>query len=283
MAYATDRAYRCVHAVKPNTFGQFSLCRAQRLEAMGMLAGGIAHDFNNILCAILGSSEMALLKTRPGSQLYRDLNRIVLAAERGRALVDRILAFSRGGVAERISVHVEEVVREALELLSGKLPPGITIDARLNAGRATILGDATQVHQVVMNLATNGVQAMTAGGVLRVSLNTTRYDAPRVATIGSVTADDYVVLEVMDHGIGMAPEAVDRIFDPFFTTKNMGVGTGLGLSVVHGIVMEIGGAIHMSSTLGHGSSFTIYLPRHFGCDGAQRRASGSSLPIQTEL
>jgi nitrogen-specific signal transduction histidine kinase/CheY-like chemotaxis protein len=235
--------------------------QAQRLEAMGMLAGGIAHDLNNILCAILGNCEMALRKTCTGNPLHHDLSSIVLAAERGRTLVDRILAFSRSGVAERISVHVEAVVREALDLLSGKLLPGMTIDASLNAGRAAILADATQVYQVVMNLVMNGVQAMTAGGVLNVSLKTSRYAAPHVATVGSVSADDYLVLEVMDHGIGMAPEAVDRIFDPFFTTKDMGVGTGLGLSLVHGIVMETGGAIDVSSTPGHGSVFTVYFPR----------------------
>ncbi|MEA3157206.1 MAG: hypothetical protein QOK44_4795 [Betaproteobacteria bacterium] len=236
--------------------------QAQRLEAMGMLAGGIAHDFNNILGAILGYGEMALRNSRKGSRLRRDLDNIVLAAERGRALVDGILAFSRSGVAERISVHVEEVVREALDLLSGKLPPGITIGARLSAAHAAMLGDATQVHQVVMNLATNGVQAMTAGGVLCVSLSTARYDAPRVANIGSISAGDYVVLEVADGGTGIAPEALDRIFDPFFTTKRVSVGTGLGLSLVHGIVTEVGGAIDVSSTSGKGSVFTVYFPRH---------------------
>jgi nitrogen-specific signal transduction histidine kinase len=236
--------------------------QAQRLEAMGTLAGGIAHDFNNILGAILGYGEMALRDACTGSRLHRDLNSLVLAAERGRALIDRILTFSRSGVGERISVHVQEVVGEALDLLSGKLPPGITIEARLNAGRAAMLGDPTQVHQVLMNLATNGVQAMTAGGVLRVSLNTARYDAPPVANIGSISAGDYVVLEVADGGTGIAPEDLDRIFDPFFTTKNVGVGTGLGLSLVHGIVTEVGGAIDVSSTSGKGSVFTVYFPRH---------------------
>jgi nitrogen-specific signal transduction histidine kinase/CheY-like chemotaxis protein len=236
--------------------------QAQRLEAMGTLAGGVAHDFNNILGAILGYGEMALRNTRTGSRLRRDLNSIVSAAERGRALVDRILAFSRSGVAERTSVHVEEVVREALDLLSGKLPPGTMIDACLNAGHAAMLGDATQVHQVLMNLAMNGLQAMTAGGVLRVSLKTSQYDAPCVATIGSISAGDYVVLEMGDDGTGISPQALDRIFDPFFTTKDIGVGTGLGLSLVHGIVIDVGGAIDVASTPGKGSVFTVYFPRH---------------------
>jgi CheY-like chemotaxis protein len=124
-----------------------------------------------------------------------------------------------------------------------------------------MLGDATQVHQVLMNLATNAVQALGAGGVLRVSLHTTRYDARRIATIGSIEPGDYIVLEVADTGSGIAPDVLDRIFDPFFTTKEVGVGTGLGLSLVHGIVTELGGSIDVTSTPGAGSVFTVYFPR----------------------
>jgi PAS domain S-box-containing protein len=251
------------------------LRQAQRLEAMGALAGGIAHDFNNILGAILGYGEMALRDAPKGSRLRRDLDSIVTAGERGRALVDRILAFSRSGVGERIAVPVEEVVREALDLIAAKLPDGVTIDARLNAGRAALLGDPTQVHQVLMNLAMNGVQAMTAGGVLRVSLHATRYDAPRVAMIGSIGVGDYVVLQVADSGMGMAPDVLDRIFDPFFTTKEVGVGTGLGLSLVHGIVTELGGSIDVASSPGEGSVFTVFFPRHGDAgDAAEDQLSG---------
>ena len=237
------------------------LRRAQRLEAVGTLAGGIAHDFNNILGAILGYGEMAVRDAPKGSRLRRDLDNIVSAGERGRALVDRILAFSRSGVGERIAVHVEAVVREALDLLAAKLPTGITIEARLNAGRAAMLGDPTQVHQVLMNLATNGVQAMAGGGVLRVSLHASRFDEERAATIGRIAAGDYVVLQVADEGTGIAPDVLERIFDPFFTTKDVGVGTGLGLSLVHGIVTEVGGSIDVESTSGNGSVFTVYFRR----------------------
>jgi PAS domain S-box-containing protein len=246
------------------------LRQAQRLEAMGTLAGGIAHDFNNILGAILGYGEMALRDAAKGSRLRRDLDSIVSAGERGRALVDRILAFSRSGIGERIAVHVQNVVGEALDLISAKLPAGTTIEARLDAGSAAMLGDPTQVHQVLMNLAMNGLQAMSAGGVLRVSLRACRFDTPRVATIGSVDAGDYVVLEVEDGGTGIAPDVLDRIFDPFFTTKDVGVGTGLGLSLVHGIVTEVGGSIDVASRPGHGSIFTVYFPRHG--DAADRAA-----------
>jgi PAS domain S-box-containing protein len=237
------------------------LRQAQRLEAMGTLAGGIAHDFNNILGAILGFGEMALRAAAKGSRLRRDLDSIMAAGERGRALVDRVLAFSRSGVSERVPVHVEKVVREALDLLSAKLPPSITLHAKLHAAGAAMQGDATQVHQVLMNLATNAVQAMPAGGMLRVSLRAGRIERSRTSTIGAIAPGDYLVLEVSDTGTGIPAEILDRIFDPFFTTKEVGTGTGLGLSLVHGIVTELGGAIDVASAVGAGTRFAVYLPR----------------------
>ena len=233
----------------------------QRLEAMGTLAGGIAHDFNNILGAILGYGERVVRDAPRNSRLRRDAESIVAAGERGRSLVDRILAFSRSGAGERTAVHVEQVVREALDLIAAKLPAGLVIEAALQAGRAAVLGDPTEVHQVLMNLATNAVQSMPSGGTLHVSLATARFDAPRVATIGTIEAAEYVVLEVADDGTGIRPEILDRIFDPFFTTKEVSVGNGLGLSLVHGIVMEANGAIDVASAVGSGSTFTVYFPR----------------------
>ena len=234
---------------------------AQRLEAMGTLAGGIAHDFNNILGAILGYGEMALRDARKGSRLARDLDSIIVAGERGRALVDRVLAFSRSAVGERVPVHVEKVVREALDLLSAKLPPDVTLHAKLHAGCAAMLGDATQVHQVLMNLATNAIHAMPVGGTLRVSLSAAHLAEPRTPTLGIMPAGDYLILQVADSGTGITPEILERIFDPFFTTKDVGTGTGLGLSLVHGIVAELSGAIDVASTPGAGSTFTVFLPR----------------------
>ena len=237
------------------------LRQAQRLEAMGTLAGGIAHDFNNLLGAILGYGEMALRGAKAGSRLRRDIDSILAAGERGRALVDRILAFSRSGVGERMPVHVQRVVRETLTLLAAKIPSDIRIEQRLRAGRGAVLGDPTQIHQVLMNLVTNAAQAMPTGGTLRISLERVQLDAIRTATVGSLSAGDYIVLKVVDSGTGIAPEIRERIFDPFFTTKEVGVGTGLGLSLVHGIVLGLGGAIDVISAVGEGTIFAVYLPR----------------------
>jgi PAS domain S-box-containing protein len=236
------------------------LRQAQRLEALGTLAGGIAHDFNNLLGAILGYGEMALRDARAGSRLRRDIESIMIAGERGHALVERILAFSRSGLGERVAVHVEEVVRETLALFAAKLPRHIVIESRLHAGSAAVMGDPTQIHQVLMNLLANAVHAMSSSGTLRVSLDRLRLHAPLVVTTGSLGARDYVALDVSDSGGGIPSEIFEKIFDPFFTTKEVGVGTGLGLSLVHGIVTGLGGAIDVATTVGKGSAFKVYLP-----------------------
>jgi PAS domain S-box-containing protein len=259
-----------------------ALHQAQRLEAMGTLAGGIAHDFNNILGAILGFGQMSLRNTRPGSRLRRDLECILVAGERGRALVERILAFSRSGVSERVPVHVEGVVLEAMQLLSATLPDGVLIDTRLRAGQAALLGDATQVHQVFMNLATNAIQAMPSGGTLQVSLACAAVPAARPVSTGPIEAGDYIVLTVTDSGSGIAPDIRQRIFDPFFTTKDVGAGTGLGLSLVHGIVAELGGAIDVTTAVGSGSSFEVYLPRTGDIAGEPAGGEISATPRGTQ-
>jgi signal transduction histidine kinase len=236
------------------------LRQAQRLEALGTLAGGIAHDFNNLLGAILGYGEMALRNVRPDSRLRRDIESMMIAGERGHALVERILAFSRSGVGERVAVHVEKIARETLALFTAKLPRHIVIQRRLHSGDAAVMGDPTQIHQVLMNLFTNAVQAMPSGGTLRVSLDRVHFQTSRVVTTGSITAREYVVMEVSDSGSGIPAEIFEKIFDPFFTTKEVGVGTGLGLSLVHGIVTGLGGAIDIATTVGKGSVFKVYLP-----------------------
>jgi CheY-like chemotaxis protein/two-component sensor histidine kinase len=237
------------------------LRQAQKLEAIGTLAGGIAHDFNNILGSILGYGELARTGAAPDSALVRYLDGVMSAGHRAKALVERILAFSRSGMGERVPVHVQSVVAEALDLLLPSLTPGITLTRRLEAGDTAVIGDATQIHQVVMNLCTNAMHAMQDGGALEVSLGLRRSDSDLTLTTGELPAGDSVCLTVRDHGQGIEPEAVDRIFDPFFTTKRVGVGTGLGLSLVHGIVTDLGGGIDVVSVPGAGSTFTVLLPR----------------------
>jgi PAS domain S-box-containing protein len=259
--------------IDPQKRAEAALLQAQRLEAAGTLAGGIAHDFNNILAAILGYSEMALRGVPADTRLRRDLDSILIAAERGRSLVDRILAFSRSDVGERVPVHVEGVLSEVLDLLAATLPDNVSIDAQLAAGQAAMLGEATQIHQVFMNLATNAVQAMPLGGTLTAVLRVVDVESELVATTGAIAPGEYLQLELADQGSGIAPENLARIFDPFFTTKDTGVGIGLGLSLVHGIVTEVGGAVDVASKLGEGSVFTVYLPR---CGDATESCDGEA-------
>jgi signal transduction histidine kinase/ActR/RegA family two-component response regulator len=237
-----------------------ALRQSQKMEAIGTLAGGIAHDFNNILGAIVGYGELAQQQAPEGSSLRRYLDHIMQAAGRARALIDRILSFSRSGLTERVPVRVQAVVAETLLLLRASLPPKVRLEQDLLAADSTVIGDETRLHQVTMNLCTNAVQAMREGGVLRVVLERVQLSMPHALRRGQLAAGAYVHLMVSDTGTGIPPQIVDRIFDPFFTTKSVGEGTGLGLSLVHGIVADLGGAIEVSSAVGQGTTFQIWLP-----------------------
>jgi PAS domain S-box-containing protein len=236
------------------------LRQSQKMEAIGTLAGGIAHDFNNILGAILGYGELAHQQSPAGSPIRRHLDNVMHAAERAQMLVERILGFSRSGLGDRVPVNIQFVVEETLELLEASLPAGIRLESRTEAGNAAIIGDATYLHQVAMNLCTNGIQAMERGGVLRVMLDCVELTEPRSLSRGSLSPGPYVRLCVSDTGAGISPAVLERMFDPFFTTKGVGEGTGLGLSLVHGIVADLGGAIDVTTKLGEGTTFDIWLP-----------------------
>ena len=236
------------------------LRQSQKMEAIGTLAGGIAHDFNNILGAILGYGELAHQQSPAGSPVRRYLDSVMHAAERAQMLVERILGFSRSGLGDRAPVNIQFVVEETLELLEASLPAGIRLESRIEAGNAAIIGDATYLHQVAMNLCTNAIQAMDRGGVLRVTLDCVELNEPRTLSRGSLSPGPYVRLSVSDTGVGISPAVLERIFDPFFTTKGVGEGTGLGLSLVHGIVSDLGGAINVSTQAGEGTTFEIWLP-----------------------
>jgi PAS domain S-box-containing protein len=236
------------------------LRQSQKMEAIGTLAGGIAHDFNNILGAILGYGELAQERSVHDSTLRRYLDNVMHAAGRAKALVDRILGFSRSGLGERAHVHVQSVIEESLELIAASLPANIRLEKRLDAGDAALIGDSTQLHQVAMNLCTNAVHAMERGGTLTVLLELVRLTEARSLSRGTLSPGSYARLVIQDTGAGMAPAVLERIFDPFFTTKGVGEGTGLGLSLVHGIVTDLGGGIDVKTTAGSGTSFEIWLP-----------------------
>jgi PAS domain S-box-containing protein len=253
------------------------LRQSQKMEAIGTLAGGIAHDFNNILGAILGYGELAHQQSAPGSAMRRYLDSVMHAAERARNLVERILGFSRSGLGDRVPVNVQFVIEETLELLEASLPAGIRLESSIDAGNAAVIGDATYLHQVAMNLCTNAIQAMEHGGVLRVVLECAELHETRALTRGSLHPGSYLRLIVSDTGVGIPAAVLERIFDPFFTTKGVGEGTGLGLSLVHGIVSDLGGAINVTSTTGEGTSFEIWLPVA-GETGVPSIASAEPLP-----
>lgn len=238
------------------------LRQAQKMEAVGILAGGIAHDFNNILVPVLGYAELAQSKIAPGDPLISDLEQIIKGALRAKDMIAQILTFSRKSPQKRQAFQPQLVVREALKLLQASLPATITIKAEIAADCGMLLADPTQLHQIVMNLCRNAQQAMAEnGGVLKVSLAKTIINQEDDRGPGSgLLPGVYMVLEVGDSGCGMDHETRERIFEPYFTMKSEGEGSGLGLSVVHGIVESCQGHIAMQSEPGQGSTFQVYLP-----------------------
>ena len=237
------------------------LRQAEKMEAVGRLAGGIAHDFNNILGGILGYGEMLVEETPAASRLQRYAQNVLTAANRARDLVEQILAYSSSQRGKRVAVDLGRIVAETLDLVRGSLAVGVRLETQLPSAPVPVLGNATQLHQVAMNLCTNALQAMEGSGELTVSLATLELAAERVFQHGTLAPGSYVSLTVKDSGPGMDEATLARIFEPFFTTKEVGKGTGLGLSLVYGIVTDSGGAIEVVSEPGRGSTFTIYLPR----------------------
>ncbi|MEX3982508.1 ATP-binding protein [Paraburkholderia sp. EG287A] len=236
------------------------LRQSQKLEALGTFAGGVAHDFNNILGAILGFGERALSQLGEGTSERRNVEQVMKAGERARLLVERILTFSRSGSTARVPVDVRSVVGEVTGLLKATLPECITLEVQLEDKNLFVLGDPTHLHQVVMNLCSNAVHAMPEGGGLGVSLKRLHLDSPDTLSHGTVSNGDYVQLSVIDSGVGIPTDVLERMFNPFFTTRKAGEGTGLGLSLVDGIVREYGGAIDVESAVGSGTRFLVYLP-----------------------
>jgi PAS domain S-box-containing protein len=236
------------------------LQQAQKMEAIGNLAGGIAHDFNNILSPIFGYTEMLMLDAPPDSQLHQGLMQILAGAKTARDLIKQILTFSRQSEHEKKPLKVHRIVQEALKLVRSSLPTTIDIKENISNDCGLILGDPTQIHQIIMNLCTNAYHAMeTTGGNIRVSLNTVQLSDLETRE-SDIAPGTYVRLTVADTGIGIGPDYMDRIFDPYFTTKDSDKGTGMGLAVVHGIVKNHNGYIHADSEIGQGTLFQIDLP-----------------------
>ncbi|MBI4827625.1 MAG: PAS domain S-box protein [Nitrospinae bacterium] len=256
------------------------LRQTQKMEAIGTLAGGIAHDFNNILTSIIGYTELSLDEAENGSRMADNLAEILAASERARDLVRQILTFARKGEQERQPVEMSVVVKEALRLIRSIMPDNITLTPRLDPGPSRILGDPTQIHQVVMNLCSNAIHSMAdTGGSLKVELDTVVVDKSTGALYPALKHGRYVRLAVGDTGHGMDKQTMERIFEPFFTLKPVGKGTGLGLTVVHGIVTNFAGVIDVASEPGKGSTFTLFFPLTTPDGEEAPRAETPNLPM----
>ena len=241
---------------------QSRLEQAQRLEAIGVLTGGIAHDFNNILMPIMGNAEVGAARSGGSPQVLHHFEVIQQCAHRAADLIKQILAFSRKSEPASGPVDLSQLVKESLKLMRATLPSSIDLTSELDPDGGRVVGDPTQLHQIVMNLCTNAAHAMHGlPGRLRVGLDRWEAIEETLCTAGRrLPRGTYLRLTVSDSGCGIAPSTLDQIFLPFFTTKAPGEGTGLGLSIVHGIIQGMGGGIQVRSALGEGTEFQIYLP-----------------------
>ena len=241
-------------------FLERSLRQSQKMEAIGTLAGGIAHDFNNILFSIIGYSELSFDELEENSPVRKNLREILEASKRATDLVRQILTFSRQTEHEFSPVQIDLIVKETLTLLRASLPTTIEIRKNIKTD-AMALSDPTQIHQILMNLCVNASHAMREkGGILAVDLESVEIDTDLSEKYPDLKPGPYLNMSVCDTGHGISSEMLNRIFDPFFTTKTREHGTGLGLSVTHGIVNNFGGAIYAFSELGKGSIFKVFIP-----------------------
>jgi len=236
------------------------LQQTQKLESIGTLAGGIAHDFNNILSSIIGYTELAEEMVEDGSELNEYLREVDTAGKRAKELVKQILAFARLSNEENKPIRVDTIIEEVLTFIRSSIPSTIEITRNINSSRK-VMGNATQVYQILMNLCTNAAQAMeTEGGSLDVTLKNIVIEGSSMTASLGLDGGEYVMIRVSDTGPGIPEEIQDTIFDPYFTTKAPGEGTGMGLSMVHGIVKSYGGKVSVESSLGNGAIFCVYLP-----------------------
>jgi len=258
---------------------QIELQQAQKLKAVGVLAGGIAHDFNNILTAIMNFTYLSVQQVPPESSTARNLEQVLTAGERARDLIRQILTFSREGGHEKKPLLIAPVVKEALNLVRASVPAMIEIKQRIDPDCGMIQADLTQIQQILINLCTNSHHSIgSKAGVIEVKLSAVEVGAELTGKREGLKPGPHVCLTVSDTGAGMSPEVQERIFEPFFTTKTVGHGTGLGLSVVHGIVTRHGGVIFARSNPGIVTIFEIYLPRLAESVEAKEKEAESSRP-----
>ncbi len=236
------------------------LRQSQKMEAIGTMAGGIAHDFNNILTAIMGYTDLALMKVKKSSPVADALHQVLIASHRASELVRQILTFSSKEDQAKQAVQISLIIREAVQMLRSSAPKTIKIRQDITS-TSLVLANPTQIHQLIVNLCTNSLHAMKEhGGTLTVSLKDISYTPKKNADDPSLPAGEYVRLLVQDTGHGMSPKVIKKIFDPYFTTKGYGKGTGLGLAVVHGILQSHRAGIKVRSKPGRGTIFIIYFP-----------------------
>ena len=240
---------------------EVQLRQSYKMEAIGTLAGGIAHDFNNMLSIIIGNTELSMMNLPEGSKTRAQLDEVIQASKRASDLVRQILSFSREADQELKPIQPAIVIKEVIKLLRSTIPTTVEIRQNIDPECGTIIADPTQIHQVLMNLSTNAMHAMQEKGVLEICLELTTLSGDDLKHRPDMVAGPYIRLSVSDTGSGMDEQTLERIFDPFFTTKEVGKGTGMGLSVVHGIVTTHHGMITVDSTPGQGTTFNVYFAK----------------------
>jgi PAS domain S-box-containing protein len=236
------------------------LRQSEKMEAIGRLAGGIAHDFNNLLGGIIGYTQMSLEKVDKNSILDKNLRKILTASERAKHLVKQILTFSRQSNQEKSVVDVQPIIMEVLELLKASVPAMVALEFDGHKDVKPVLADATKIHEMILNLAANALYAMDNKGTLTVRLFSVILDKEVNGLNRAIAPGEYTVIEVIDTGSGMDDRTLEKVFDPFFTTKPVDKGTGMGLSVVIGVVHAHEGDLQVESEQGKGSTFRIFLP-----------------------
>lgn len=239
-----------------------ALLQGQKLQAIGTLAGGIAHDFNNLLYAIVGYVGMARDDVQPESLVHKNLGKVLEASNRGRELIARILAFSRRQHHEFTPICIKDTMEGALSLLLPTIPASVNMTLKPLSNDCHVMGNQTQLHQVLVNIINNAVDAMEGEGSVTIGLSRVAADDPLLRQFPKIIQTSYCKIDISDTGHGMDQTTMERIFEPFFTTKEVGKGTGLGLSTVHSIIKEHQGEVWVESRLGHGTTFSLLLPEY---------------------